>query len=206
MALFAGLAYAVTQSSRSGADGVTRDKAKLYAAQMMQYGVDVEQAIARARVIDRVPEWGFDFSSDGSNATANGSCTSSQCKVFSDRGGTVAPLVVDSRFRTGSNGRASMRIVPVMQVGSDLDDVMLIFSNLTQDLCTEINRLAKVNADISVIETFGGSVTDYTGTITSIPASGGLIGDQVSAYIGQRTGCFQHNTAGYIFYHVILAR
>lgn len=197
----------MTQSSRSGGDNVTRDKSKLFAARLMQQGNYIEQALTRARVIDRIPEWAFDFSSVDSNSSSNNACTVAACKVFMDNGGTVPPLRVESKYRSlGGSGSAAFRVVPVQNVGSALDEVILLYPYISLDVCQEINRLAKITVDLSVIETFGGSVTDYSGNLTAIPSSGGMIGDQNTELIGQMTGCFQHNSAGYQFYYVVMAR
>ncbi len=207
VALFAALSYAVTQSSRSSGDGVSKDTAKLYASQILQHAASVEQAITRMRVIDRVPEWGIDFSSSGTSATANASCTGSHCRIFSDKGGSVAPFVVSGEYRDSGNPTTAMfRIVPVDTVGSSLDDVMIVYSGVNLALCEAVNKLAKVTIDLDTIETYGGTIHDYSGTMTSLPSGGGLIGDQNAALIGRNTGCFQHNSAGYQVFHVVMTR
>lgn len=154
VALFAALSYAILQSSRTGGDGVAKDKAKLYAAQFVQYGNEVEQAISRIRVINRTPEYGLDVVSPVTwNATANATCATNACKIFHLEGGGVSPRFIDeaafdltlpvsgvAHFRTNH-----FRVVSIKDVGSDLDELVLQINSLRKDVCSEVNKLMGID-------------------------------------------------------------
>ncbi|PJF37579.1 MAG: hypothetical protein CUN55_21350, partial [Phototrophicales bacterium] len=72
VALFAALSYTVTWSGRANEGRLNKDRAELLAAEIIQYATQMEQAITRVRIINKVPEYGLDVSASGySEAAAN---------------------------------------------------------------------------------------------------------------------------------------
>ncbi len=215
VALFAALSYAVTQSSRSGSGGIERDKAKLYAAQFVQYGTAIEQAIGRMRVINRTPEYGIDLASSVTwSSSANATCTTNVCKVFHVEGGGISPAFIDEKAFDTSLGIAPtifrhsvFRAVSVVDVGSDLDELVLIIAGLKKEVCAEINKSMGIidggNPPTDVYTGYG----DYRGTLTAFPEATAVQGDGSALFEGKRTFCAYYNAAtGYTFYHVLMER
>ena len=207
MALFAALSYAVTSSSKGGGSGISKDKAKIYASQIVQYGTEVENAVSRLMLMERVPEYGLDFSDPSVNTenSSNTTCAVNTCKVFHLQGGGIAPLklpknALDLNF--GSDLKLRVQMGQVLDVGSAEPDVLLVVYPLAEEVCHQINR--KLNGQDAQTEWFGG-FTPYQGALTSIPATTTTIGDDIAAYKGKHALCSTH-TSGAYYLHVLIAR
>jgi len=216
VALFAALSYAVTYSSRTGDSSITNEKAKIYAAQITQFGTQLENAVMRMR-INNIPIYGIDFSSPNTAyPAANGTCTNDLCKMFNVNGGGVEPITFDDRmFDTTLIGAGSagifkkyvLRSISVLEIGSDEDDLVLLLHSIDQKICSQINRKnGIIDSGNPPTEVFSG-FTNYSGTLTSFPTTTGEMGGPTSPFRGKRSFCGYFNaTWGYIYYHVILAR
>ncbi len=215
VALFAALSYAVTQSSRSGGEGIAKDKAKLYAAQFVQYGTSLEQAIMRMRLA-KVPEHGFDMASSVTHlSAANATCTTNLCKLFHIEGGGISPDFLDDKafdksLPSASGGvyrRNIFRTISVVDVGSDLDELVLIIHGLDKTVCTLINKsLGIQDGGNPPTEGFTG-YAGYHGTLTTFPEGTGELGEQAAIFEGKQNFCAYFDaTYGYTYYHVLMSR
>lgn len=218
VALFAALSYAVTQSNKGGGNGITKDKIKITASQVVQYSTEMEQAISRMLLINKVQDYAFDFSASGYSASGvNGTCTSDLCRVFHSNGGTIpAQLLPKAAWDMGNvsmtgswQGKMWFRVLRVQDVGSPLPDLVLLYPGLSEEVCAQINK----NLDIANLPSGSppvdndGSFLDHTGTLTAFPAPAGMgLGDSASQIIGKRTFCVGNGGSNYYFYHVIMAR
>lgn len=61
VALFAALSYAVTSSNKGGGSGITKDKAKLLAAELVQYTTQIEQTVTRLRLMNQCSDTDLSF-------------------------------------------------------------------------------------------------------------------------------------------------
>lgn len=216
VALFAALSYALTQSSRSGADGLPKDKAKLAASDILQYATSMEQAVNRMQLIGRVPEHGFDFSFAGViQNNANTTCTTNACRVFHPDGGGVTPRLTDEKYIDKTSGmyiadsalarRPEIRVISVPGVGSDEDDLVLYIFSLKPEICYIINeKMGIATYGTTPPSEVYGDTTTYQGTLTAFPSVAGQI-DPASLY-GKRSFCVSHTNANTIFLHVLMAR
>jgi hypothetical protein len=138
VALFAALSYAVTSSSRSSSQGISKEKAKLYSANMLNFATSLENAITRMR-INRHPDYGIDFASINTNTSAaNNTCADDTCKIFHVNGGAVAPIsFAEDMFDTSLSGASNpsfkkyiFRVMEAIDIGSNEDDLIFYINNL----------------------------------------------------------------------------
>lgn len=209
--LFAALSYAVTQSLRGGGQNASKEKAQTFASQLLQHVSLIENTITRAMLVNNIPEYGFDFASAGTLSTANGTCTSINCTIYSSKGGGVSDFTIPDWASTSSlsnERRADIRLAKVLNVGTAKDEVVIKYQKLTQSVCEAINQmLGIVDVDIASTSEIWGSSNFYTGTMTSIPDNqGAILGDQLAALAGKKAFCFQHSNEGYTFVYAIMER
>ncbi len=214
VALFAALSYAVTQSSRSGGDGVTKDKIKLEASSLIQYATMLENAISRLQVINRCTDLQIDFFMTGvTNAGFQHATEKTQCKVFHADGGAVP-------FQTVPEGVAATSAVDVWRftgqqyhrhVGSG-EPELTAMAVVTREACLAINdKLGIVNpsGEPPGDPHFAYSAGGYFNGGNS-GASGGYAAVSyidVAQLDAKRSGCgYDTNNFVYVFFHVLIAR
>ncbi len=214
VALFAALSFAVTQSSRSGSD-ISRERAAILASEFIQYGTALEQAASRMIMMNGVVDYTVDMvDATTRNSAANGSCTTDKCKLFHPKGGAIQGRMMpddayEESFPTGwhpsNRGAASPRVHRVLDVGSEGNELGIAWFGIKKDVCLEINRKLGI-ADYANIPTEPIS-SAYTGTLTSFPTGGAILGSGAPQFAGKRAFCGYHNSSwGYYYYHVLWAR
>lgn len=212
VALFAALSFAVTQGSRTGTSTIDRERASLLASEFIQYGTAMEQGVSRMIISKGVPDYGLDLvDASTRNATANGTCTSEKCKLFSPQGGGIQGRDMPQQaydpaytlaYATGSLGKMSPRAVGVSGVGSSENDLAGVWFGIKDEVCKEINRKLGIANWQTIPVATASSV--YSGTYTSFP-SGGLITNP--ELVGKRAFCAYHTTSwGNYYYHMLWAR
>ena len=99
VALFAALSYAVTSSSKGGGSGISADKAKISAAQILQFGSLVEQAVTRLQLMNGCSDSEIDFETPEVIFSVNPqNLKGNTCKVFHPDGGGVAYIGVQKQW------------------------------------------------------------------------------------------------------------
>lgn len=221
--LFAALSYAVTSSMRGGGKSAGPEKARALASAMIQYGVLVQSTVQRTMLVNDVKEYGLDFFDDDgpNNATANATCTNTNCRIFSysTREGLMAwqnfkpEDYMDPRFTATSayNGtglRFYLQAVKVVNVGTDADDLVMRIVGLKPEICDAINQILWGSSN-DVTENWG-SAAAYQGTLTSFPSGSGVLGDEAPFYQGKQAGCAVRTGIGSPyggdFYQVLIER
>lgn len=219
VALFAALSYAVTQSSRSGGDGISKDKARLAAGQIVQYGGAVEQAISRMRLINRCGETDISFHIAGNADFTNYEHTpasETRCKVFHPDGGAMQPLIPDAEWLDPAHGSdayyghvyyASTKLGASGggQAGTTALDLVMLLPYIREEICTAIN--AKLDAPmfsednaISPNPWFAGDYTQAGGADINNPAVSGRL------YAGCFRGHAPFVVGAYVYYTAIIQR
>ena len=220
VALFAALSYAVTSSSKGGGNRITKDKAKIVSAQIVQYATEMEQAISRMMLINKVQEHAFDVSdfSVHSTSAANTACVNDLCKLFLSNGGAVPAQFLpkkawdmdNTNMTVGWQGKMWFRAIRVQDVGSDLPDLMLLYPGLSDEVCAQINKSLNIANDPDgspPLDSASGAFVNYAGNLTAFPAPVGIgLGDTATQIVGQRTFCVKNNLTANFFYHVLMAR
>mgnify|MGYP000669093785 CR=1 FL=1 len=222
VALFAALSYAITQSGRGGA-GIDKEKATLAAAQLMQYGGDLQIALQRMRVVGNVDIEQLDFrtaqrlENDGDDypAYANTLCTTDDCQVFNNSGGGVAYISFEAFAAPPAGygadviapGHSLFYIAQVDGIGTDAPEIMLRIPALDRVVCQEVN--AKVGLPAAPTFSLAGE-TEYQmqGTPTAGLASSDswVFGDDNDDLDGAYAFCIETATGQWDFFHVLVIR
>lgn len=228
VALFAALSYAVTQSSRSSGDGVTKDKARLVASEIIQYATRVEQAVSRMRVIGRCTDTQINFNNavvlTYNNTTAP---SDGRCDVFGMNGGTLIFQGPPKNATTNGNnwvfngantvsnvGTGAQNASSAVCPGSDAtacSELVMILQNIDKTVCLEINKklgIPERSAGNPPQDNGSVNMSSFVGTYAATTALGDV---PAQAHLhGKLSGCFEGDStpaAGtYHYYHVLLTR
>jgi hypothetical protein len=228
--LFAALSYAVTQSTRGGGGDVTKEKAALSAAGLMQYATEMQAAILRMK-IRGVADTDFCFDTnvidepkwyDGAPG-----CSDDRNKVFHPDGGGVSARLIDERYLDLSE-KATAIANPIHQYGipviSGRHQVAYIGNNVTPDLvflafyldeavCTAINEKIGIPPPIirdytccgvDVAKQFNGSYggQDPIGANDDVTDT-----SRHNKFAGSPFGCVRETSSGvHYYYHTLIER
>lgn len=208
--LFAALAYAVTQSLRGGGKDGGAEKMDLVAAQLLQNMNLIETTMTRAMMINGIKEWGFDFNRPGGTASTNNTCQQTECRIFTEKNGPVPyfDLPVEAMSDPSQN-KGYYNVAQVVNVGTSAPDILVSYNYVSAGFCSALNKALNLN-DISmtVSDSIGGTDNNYSGTLTSIPPSTGIIGDTNATLVGKKAACYPISTSPpiYRFHYVIMER
>lgn len=215
-ALFAGLSYAVTQGGKAGSgDGVTRDKARLVASELIQYTTAIEQAVNRLMMVNDCDptEISFDDPSVTGYVNANAPADKS-CHVFHVNGGGVsnkdnyyAELTGDTLSYAQHGNGSDLQDVGISGCGDASCTELYTFHNMRGDhaaaVCEAVNR-SFGHTDLIPTPTIGYLIhpPKFTGSFTETHAATGAL------FRGKTTFCYNYNvdTSRYFYVHVLLAR
>lgn len=192
-ALFATLAYAVSQMMRGGAETVGNEKTGLYASDVLEYAKAVRTSVQSVRISNGCTENQISFERspfDGSDTDyVNASAPSDfSCHIFHPVGGGASPLTpldevndgVES-FITGHN--------TIPDVGTTLGDLVLIVPNVSKKLCLKVNDMLAITnpSDDAPTDADGVDITKFDGSYSEAQEIG------TSAQLsGQLVGCYKH--------------
>lgn len=187
VALFAALSYAITSSSRTSDGNTKKDKTALCVSQInsMLAGLDTEIMRIRYRGY-QLHE--IDYSTNQSlskggavlNGTSNASCTSNDCRIFNDKGGSFAlpkisaadcgPPASDGYWSgSAATGHVTFNAGKIPNVGSaNTNSLFITVNRVNREVCGAFNTqngLGNWN---------GGGIANsgisLTGTLTEFPA------------------------------------
>lgn len=210
VALFAALSYAITGSSRSGVDTISKDKAKILASRMIQFGANVEQSVNRLQ-LSGIPLYAIDFSHPSINAgnAANSNCSDDSCKLFHASGGGAVPITdwPAEAMDAGNPGFFSIRFgaLNFEEHGSSLPEIVMTVMGISDEVCNEINQ--SLNGKPAILDNFGGGMSYIQNTISELPVSAtGTVGDTGSEQnAGKYSLCAFHAANNY-YIHVLKVR
>ena len=216
VSLLAALSYAVVQSSRGNVAQINTERARLLAAEIIEYSDTMANAVAQLRLrgtdLDLMC---FDHVSWGASDYDHAGCTDNLNKIYHVSGGgltwTQAPSDAMDAAATPDNlwhiyGDNEVQDIGTTCAAAGCSDLLLITDELTQDVCIQINRLLGVTNPSSVPPTDTDiGETRYIGAFGYSQTIGDEAGGSVLA--GQNAGCFENTTDGvYLFYKVLTAR
>jgi hypothetical protein len=230
VALFAALAYAVTQSGRGGSSSTQKEMNTLAAAKIVQSAGDMARVIMRMKLIDNVNDERFCFDSPlwpaaETNYYDNQSgCANGLNKVFDPSGGGVdLPRVESSWFDPVYPPSATLLwdwvftgVAVIENVGTAAPDLVMFLAPLRKEICEEINR--QLGLPVPVPDDYVESVWAFQFGFDDGSAPSNYVHTQtigrddatITALAGQFSGCGHDGVSAgeskYYFYHVLLAR
>lgn len=209
VALFATLSYAVTQSSRGGGDGATKEKNTFSGLEYVQIGRDIKVAVQRLMLIGgcSLEQLSFDWTpgtggEDNPNAPGDLSC-----HIFSPGAGGIT-VPADLHVNSTTPGWREMSHTRVEGVGSDstangCEGCELLMYRYTRDseICEAINRDLFGDATLFTNGTMAPS-SRYDGTFTATEFIQGNV------YTNQEYFCIRESSGQQydIYVHVIVPR
>lgn len=214
VALFAALSFVVTQSSRSGGDGL-RERENLAASEILNYIVAVRSGVLRMLIsgvpVERLSAYTPNrLSNDGTPNTwdDNPSCTNDSCRIFAGQNGVIYKaftnhaLPVDPGWPPGEAGpgETDIVLVNVEGIGTSAPDIALRIRNIQPRICNAISELYNGRPMYGWGVEDGG-VPSYIADGLEAPGIVNIIGDAAGMTIipyGDASSCF--------FYAVIVER
>jgi len=178
VALFAGLSYVVTQSTRSSPGGVGKEKTLLQLNQVHNYAVNVKTAVSR--ILTNGGSF-VSLSFEDSKFTAdytNPNCTRDDCKVFKSTGGGATWAEPPDGFNDGSDyiltGHNQVKGLGVDAPGDpSAAELLLIVPNISESTCLAINTTLNGGDVTTIPDDSSGCLVDtgaadfyYAGTFT----------------------------------------
>ena len=235
VALFAALSYAVTSSSKGGGSGISKDKAKIAAAQIIQYSTSLQQAITRMMLMNQCGDTQVSFERapfDGSDTVyLNPSAPSDKrCHVFHPDGGGQSYREIETSWLSGSPALpkwygefvfTARDCVPNVGSGkgsgcwnngtNDDTELVIALVDLNEEICSEINkRFGLAKADSTGYGNFyetSDPLYRFKGIYGSTGTTSGHMSDAGGILLGQTTACFEKPASSRnTYYHVLIAR
>lgn len=230
VALFAALSYAITQSGRGGGS-VDKETNAITAAQIVQFGGAMEQAMTRMKLMGGTSDTEYSFANPvyKTNGGAvqypdnhNPFSTDPDDFIFRSAGGGLSPQTFDKAGDTTGitagamiPGHAQLVYGQVTGVGSSAPDLLLYIEWVKTEICEEINKKLGLNlpsgAPYDENRDSGASFPRFDGDYTA--ATPMVFGNDAAALVGQRSFCYHETSAlgvgsnPQLFYvHVVLAR
>lgn len=136
VALFAALSYAITNSTRTNGNGISKEKATAYASQILQFGASMRQTISRMKLSNGCTDSTLDFytpvyhkyTTTTPSNTVNTNA-SAKCHLFDANGGNMVPVIppvealttptIAVGSGTSGMGAGAVRALQVKSVGTD---------------------------------------------------------------------------------------
>lgn len=226
VALLAALSYAVAQGGRSSLSGLTEEKSRLYAGEILEYADSISNAVSQLK-LRGYTDTQISFENNIVSGYVNSNCSEDFCRVFALDGGGVnymSPKVdwLDSTFSSQLryaelyfHGHSH-----VEDVGTGDDDLVLFIPYLKKELCMALNDLLGIEPtgrDVP-LETNGPFAVNikYTGAFVQVvdrKVSGDGTTGQTDILYGKQAGCTMSSggasnpSAGtYHFFKVLIPR
>lgn len=142
IALFAAVNFTVSRMGKSsGTQTFSDERARMLASEIISQGSVLAEAAAKMK-LRGVPAEQYLFNSNF-DAYTNAACTTDKCKLFHLSGGgldyMLPPEGVNSGEKWGFTGDTRVDVGSVPYINND--DLMAVLPNVSQKICTEINRL-----------------------------------------------------------------
>ncbi len=227
VALFAALSYAVTGSTRTVGPSISNEKARAYAAQILQFGATVKGAVTRVKISSACTDEMIDFSTPNyltyggaEKIPVNPNAPSDKrCNIFAPSGGGVSVVIPSAEALAPPNaptsnmlqaGHGTIWVLQGPLIGTSgpsgtvsANDLMLVIPWLKKEVCMAIN-------DLVGIASVGEDVPGWTSTGTTGTSQGDFISDRVIAvtpeFAGKTSYCRKQATGEYHFTQFLMER
>ncbi|MBU6474708.1 MAG: hypothetical protein KGQ70_01970 [Alphaproteobacteria bacterium] len=198
MALFAALAYALLESSRSTGNNISHESDSIIAGQVTEMPAAVRQGVARMVIEGTAP---IDITFTDTN--------SSNDVFYSGLAGNTPPP--QGACNTGCTVWTYQSFTDMTHglfvggVGTDAPEIMAVLPDVTLDVCEQIQKGLSYPLTPPVQDSAAFDWTNITGTISQ---AGGLKGSATTIWAPTLTGvqfaCVNNLNTGYFYYHVLL--
>jgi hypothetical protein len=206
VALLAALSIAITQGSRDSSSGVTADKQRLLASEIIDYGDTVQKAVAMLR-LRGVTFDALRFATTALGTTYGTAGAAPTNEVFNIAGGGViykdetpdAMAAPQSYVFTAGN---EVTGVGTTCAGDSCTDLLILLPGINQDVCMEINALIGIDnpAGAPPVETVVDK-TPFVGVATYAQTIGN------GSLSGKTAACFfDTGSSNYTYYQVLMPR
>lgn len=229
VALLAALSFAVSESTRGTGAGVSTEKARLLATEIIEYGNVVAQATAQLRLRGcQISQLSFENNIVGGYENTNAPADNS-CHIFNIAGGGVEWIDPPAEWLDASNAASDFYgeiFIPnstcVVDVGTtsnsaagtcDADgdeDLIMTIPWVKYDICYQINELTGMGnpgGDVPLDNALAWGTNKFQGSLGGALEIGN--GPDVAVFRNQKAGCFEGSAAqagGYHFYQVLAAQ
>lgn len=165
--LFAGLSYAIMQSSRTSVATLTQEQARVAAQELMAYGEAIRKAVQTLR-LRGCSDTQINFAPANYNAVNPLAPADKSCDVFDQAGGAVQfikPTQWENELATYHdywiNGQSAVK-----DVGTSAPELILWTLNIKREICEQIRKLTNTE---EFYETVGSHTEPFEGEYNLIP-------------------------------------
>jgi hypothetical protein len=205
VALFAALSYAVTTSSRSGESTISKDKARLFASETIQYATSLQNAVNKMKLINGCKDSQISFNSTAESYPEGHAPSDKSCHIFDPNGGGQYFKIFDkamieqkSNFKASDSyrkpffaGRYAVSGIGITcNAGADCTDLIMVIPFVEPDIALAINKLAGIgepfNDQVCSLNYYNSQ--KYSG-LQSIIQNCAVYGDTNPDIVGKNFGC-----------------
>ncbi len=201
VALLAALSYTVAQSGRGSVSSINRERAYIYATEIIEYGNILSQAVSQIK-LRGYNDNQISFENNKISGYSNSNCTDDECKIFHINGGSLTWLDPPKSSNDGTDWLITVN--EINNIGTSNADLILLLQNIDQEICKQINNKLHGTTVIPQ-ESDTINLSKFTGNYT-----GSVISDASNIISGNYSYCFEGGTTPptgtYHYYQVLIAR
>ena len=210
-ALFAALSYAITQSGRSGGSDAQREKAKLSAAEIMNYATALQAAVSRMLIGDcNLSVLNFENNFDGGLHINPAAPVNGKCNVFDPPGGGVAAKKPAQGWSGDETfyyaGSAAISGLGLTCASAECADLVLVMHGVSEALCQELNDMNGYKIPVANLPTDTQQACPYKGTFDCNGNGNVEVVFSTPDLEGKHSFCYKDTVHGLTFMHAILER
>lgn len=206
--LIAALSFAVSSSDRGSMSQIDAERARLAATEMLEYASNVSAAVGQLKLRGcRNNEISFQNSSSTADYTNGNAPGDNTCHIFNIAGGGLSFLDAPDGISNLAesiifDGNMEIENVGLTAGDATSSELLLVYRDLDQDVCVQMNDLANVENPAGAPPADAGfNFVAFQGTY----AHNGVIGDNAAELDGKRSGC-ANDGGDFHFYRVLIAR
>ncbi|WP_435640849.1 hypothetical protein [Micavibrio aeruginosavorus] len=210
VALFGALSFAISQGNRGSVQTLERDRDKLLASDIIEYGETIARAVAQIRLRGATPSQ-VSFAHDDLSGTYGTPGANPDFEVFDPTGGGVVLKTMDASLGVGvptmlfTGHNEFIGAGTTAGTASSADLIMLV-RDLRADVCKWVNVVVDIQEEGDAIPVDAqADFTLFDGTYAGAETLGD--DDTEDRLRNHSSGCFRDTAANqYVFYRVLIAR
>lgn len=222
IALLAALSYALMRNSSKMASNLGDDQAAIIAAQIQRDFNTTAQAVQKLMTVNGCSATDLSFESSAPNGASYVNPTAptdKHCHVFDPAGAGLTSNVAPNGVFAAPAYWSYTGNIAVSGVGpeyatqttctSDCAELIVMGQGIDEKVCSEYNKMLKLNGGVAPVETDNVGPTYFTGTYGPGLSGSNLIsvgnGSSTTTLYNVKTGCYLVGTT-YQIYYVLLTR